>query len=129
MTLAITPIYAALLALLYVFLSARVIAGRMKFKVSLGDAGEAEMETRIRGHANCAEYAPIGLILLLLTELQGAPAIAVHALGLTLLAGRLLHAVAFIGPRPNQTLRGPGMILTFAMIILSALGLLGHALL
>lgn len=126
---AITPIYAAFLALLYVWLSARVIAGRIRFQASLGDAGQAEMLTRIRGHANCAEYVPIGLILLLLVELQGAPAIAVHTLGLILLAGRLLHAYAFVRHPPNQTLRGPGMILTFTMIILSALGLLGHALL
>lgn len=129
MTIAITPIYAALLALLYVWLSARVIAGRIRFKASLGDAGQAEMITRIRGHANLSEYAPIGLILLLLTELQGAPAVAVHLLGLCLLAGRLLHAAAFAGPAPRQSLRGPGMILTFTMIVLTALGLLGHAIL
>ncbi|GHF44276.1 MAPEG family protein [Seohaeicola zhoushanensis] len=129
MTLAVTPIYAALLALLYVWLSARVIAGRYKFKASLGDAGEAEMVTRIRGHANLAEYAPMGLILLLLVELQGAPAIAVHALGLMLLAGRTLHALAFLGTTPDHRLRGPGMVLTFAMLVFSALGLLGHALL
>ena len=126
---AITPIYAALLALLYVWLSARVIAGRIRFRASLGDAGEAELIARIRGHANCAEYVPLGLVLLLLTELQGAPSLAVHLLGLCLLTGRLLHAAAFTGPVPRQSLRGPGMVLTFTMIVLSALGLLGHAIL
>ena len=127
MTVAITPIYAALLALLYVWLSARVIGGRFKYKTSLGDAGQPELLTRIRGQANCAEYAPIGLILLLLAELQGAPAMAVHVLGLMLMAGRVLHAVAFMSDVPRQSLRGPGMILTFAMIVFAALGLLGHA--
>ena len=126
---AITPIYAALLALLYVWLSARVIAGRYRFKVSLGDAGQEALVTRIRGHANAAEYIPLGLILLVLVELRGAPPMAVHALGLMLLGGRVLHALAFRGEKPQERLRAPGMVLTFAMLVFSSLGLLGHALL
>ena len=71
----------------------------------------------------------LGLILLVLVELRGAPPMAVHALGLMLLGGRVLHALSFRGVKPDERLRAPGMGLTFAMLVFSSLGLLGHALL
>jgi len=128
MTLPITSIVAALIALLFLTLSFRVIFYRRGKLISLGDHGDKELETRIRGQANCAEYAPIGLILLALVENTGAPAIAVITLGGMLFIGRLLHGIGFWGARPNMKLRVPGMILTTLMIFAAALGLLFHGL-
>ena len=124
----ITPIYACVIGLLFLVLSARVILYRRGAGISLGDGDDKTMRRRIRAQANCAEYAPIGLILLGLTEATGAPALAVHLLGLMLLAGRVLHGVGFWGKRPVMRLRVPGMILTTVMIALSAMGLLVHGL-
>ena len=128
MPLAITPLYAALVTLLFLALSARVVRYRRANLISLGDKGDKEMLKRIRAQANCAEYAPIGILLLLLCELQGAPAFALHLLGLALLGGRVLHAVGFSATPQKMPLRFVGMVLTFTMLVLSALGLLGHAL-
>lgn len=124
----ITPIYAALIALIFVALSARVIGYRRAHRLSLGDEGDKSLLKRMRAQANCAEYAPIGLILILLVELQGAPAIAVHFLGVCLLAGRALHGWAFSASPPVMAGRQIGMALTFTAISFAALGLLGHAL-
>lgn len=88
----ITPLYAALLAVLYIVLTFRVGAYRIKNDISLGDAGNTEMLQRIRAHANFAEYVPFALLLLLLTEILATNSATVHALGITLLTGRLLHA-------------------------------------
>ncbi|MEQ8896333.1 MAG: MAPEG family protein [Roseovarius sp.] len=128
MPLTITPIYAGLLALLLVFLSFRVIFYRLSAKISLGDGEDKALRKRIRVQANCVEYAPFGALLLLLAELQGAPLWALHLLGLTLLAGRLLHAYG-LGSTPQiPRLRQAGMVLTFTMFTATALGLVGHAL-
>jgi uncharacterized membrane protein YecN with MAPEG domain len=126
--LPITSLYAGLLALLFIALSARVIAFRRSERVSLGDGESKDLRQRCRAHANFAEYTPIGLILLACVELQAAPGIAVHLLGLMLLIGRGLHARAFWIHPMNFTFRTWGMLLTFGMIGLSAIGLVLHGL-
>jgi len=126
--LPITSVFAALITLLFLTLSARVITYRRGNLISLGDNGDKALETRIRAQANCAEYAPLGVIMLGLVEMAGAPAIATIILGLMLLTGRLLHGIGFWGARPAMGLRVPGMVLTLTMLLVSAIGLLLHAL-
>ncbi|MEW9921367.1 MAPEG family protein [Marimonas sp. MJW-29] len=128
MPLTITPIYAALAALLFLVLSWRVILYRRANVISLGDKGDKNLLKRMRAQANWAEYTPIALILLALTEANEAPALVLHALGLALLFGRMLHAWGFASTPQKIILRQIGMALTLGMIALSALGLLGHAL-
>lgn len=128
MTIAITPIYAGLLALLFIFLSARVIVVRRNDRISLGDGENPKMAYRIRAQANFAEYAPIGLILLLMAEIQGAPFWVVHLLGAILLIARLLHGWAFNQQPHNLKARTAGTLLTLAMITFSAIANIGHAL-
>ncbi|MGH1577373.1 MAPEG family protein [Planktotalea sp.] len=124
----VTSIYAALIALFFMWLSGRVIFYRRKNRISLGDAGDKSLLKRMRAQANCAEYAPIGLILLALIEMSGAPAFAVHLLGLMLLAGRVSHGVGFSASPPRMGARVFGTAITLTMILLSALGLLVHSL-
>ncbi len=124
----VSPIYAALVALVFLALSWHVISYRRAKSLSLGDSGDKNLLKRMRAQANCAEYAPIGLILMLLAELQGAPGAALHLMGLTLLAGRIIHPLGFAVTPQKIILRQIGMLLTLAMIGLTALGLLGHAL-
>lgn len=129
MAVTITPLYAALLALLFLVLSARVILYRRARSLNLGDEGDRQLLKRMRAQGNCAEYAPIGLILLLLAEAQGAPAPALHLLGLALLGGRVSHGVGLSSNPQRLILRQLGMVLTLSMIALTSLGLLAHALL
>ncbi|MCR9113110.1 MAG: MAPEG family protein [Rhodobacteraceae bacterium] len=128
MILTATPLYAGLLALLFVALSARVIVQRRRAHVSVGDGNDQSLRQKMRVHANFAEYTPIGLVLLGLTELQGAPYWVVHLLGLMLLTGRLAHA-AGMGASPQRlSFRVTGMVLTLAMITLAGLANVFHAL-
>ena len=123
----ITPLYAGLLALLFLVLTFRVIGYRRSRRLNLGDHGDKEMLKRIRAHGNFAEYTPLGLLLLLLAELQGAPALALHLTGIALLAGRIAHAYG-VSTSPQNYGRQIGMLLTLGMIALTALGVIGHAL-
>ncbi|MBT2130664.1 MAPEG family protein [Aliiroseovarius lamellibrachiae] len=127
MTLTATPIYAGLLALLFLYLSSKVIRTRQTEKISVGDADNKLMIKAMRTQANCMEYVPIGVVLLLLTELQGAPIWAVHLLGLMLLVGRVMHAVGFGRTPQIIPLRKTGMLLTLGMIALAALANIAHA--
>nr|WP_265324035.1 MAPEG family protein [Aeromonas veronii] len=54
----ILPVYAALLALLFVLLSIRTIRTRHSRKVALGHGDDPAMLRAMRVHANFAEYVP-----------------------------------------------------------------------
>ncbi len=90
--LAISPIYAGLAALLFTVLSLRVSMTRLSARTALGDGDNPVLIRRGRAHGNFCENAPLTLILLVLTELIGAPAVALHIAGLVFLGARLSHA-------------------------------------
>jgi len=129
MSLAATPIYAALLAFVLIFLSLRVIRTRRTAKVALGDGGDADLLRATRAQANFAEYVPMALVLMGCAELQGAPILAVHGLGLVLLAGRLVHAYGVSQAEEDFRFRVRGMQLTFLAIASAAILILVQALL
>ncbi|MBW0156530.1 MAPEG family protein [Sedimentimonas flavescens] len=116
----ITPLYALPLTALFIVLSARVINYRKAQRISLGDGDDPELRGRVRAHGNCAEFAPMGLVLLLMAELAQAPAPALHFAGTALLTGRVLHAWA-IGWRGPFAARVAGMVLTFLSLAAAAL--------
>ncbi len=95
MPLSITPLYAAPMVFLFMALSVRVIAYRRGHKIPLGDAGNPALLSRIRAQGNCAEYMPLGLLLLLMAELSGAPSFGLHSAGICLVVGRTVHAAIF----------------------------------
>ncbi|WP_394178056.1 MAPEG family protein [Yoonia maritima] len=126
--LPITAIYGALTALVYLTLTIRVIGQRRALKISLGDKDNPAMRQHIRAHANCAEYAPMGIILLGLVELNGAATWLVHLLGLMVILGRVAHAAAFWKHPMSFPLRQLGMLLTMVQLALASLVILISAL-
>lgn len=121
------PVYAALLALLYIGLSVRTIRLRRRLQVALGAGKHPDMLRAMRVHANFAEYAPLALILLLVLEAQGTSAWLVHALGLALVVGRSLHAYGVSQSKENFAFRVSGMVLTFTVLGLAAVLMLLRA--
>lgn len=96
--------YAALLGLLSVLLTVRVILYRGRFQVGEGDGGQAPLRRAIRAHGNFIEQAPLALLLIVLAEGLGALPLVIHVLGILLLIGRLASAWQL-----SHTL-GPGML-------------------
>lgn len=121
MPLVATPLWAALLALLYLALAGLVIRSRYRTRTAIGSGGDQRLERAIRAHANFAEYVPLAVLLLLLAELQGASLWLLHLLGGTLLAGRTLHAFGISNTEEVLAFRSSGMILTLAMLGTAAL--------
>jgi uncharacterized membrane protein YecN with MAPEG domain len=122
-----TPLYAGLIALLFLWLSFRVVGRRRSQQVSLGDGGDEILLQRVRAQANCAEYAPIGIVLLAMADLQGMPVFLVHIFGLMLLAGRALHAYGFSATPQVFKARVWGMYLTIGMLGCMAIANILHA--
>ena len=123
--LAITSLYAGLIALLLVIVSVNVTMGRVKFKVDLGDGGKPEMLQRIRIQGNLVEYAPIALILMGLLEFAGTASWLLHTLGIVLIVGRLAHAIALSRSSGTSALRGIGATATWLVILVGGLLALG----
>jgi uncharacterized membrane protein YecN with MAPEG domain len=121
----ISSFYAALSALLIVWLSLRVIKLRRAKKVRLGDGGEPELQVAIRAQGNATEYIPISLILLILLELSGAHLALVHSGGIAMLVGRIVHARGLL--TGNLRYRVLGMQVTIFTLIGLAFANLGYA--
>lgn len=124
MMLVVVPFYAALLALLFVALSIRVIKTRRRERVAIGDGDNPRLRRIIGVHNNFAQYVPLTLLLLAFVELAAAPLLLVHILCLMLLIGRCIHAYGVSQASENFRFRALGMRLTFAAIVLAALYLL-----
>lgn len=123
----ILPMYASILAIIFVALSIRTLRLRRSLKIAIGDAGDNRMLRAMRVHSNFAEYAPYALFMIYLVEINGAPAILIHALGLSLLVGRLSHAFGVSQEDEHFQYRVAGMALTFTVFLVSSAYLLFSA--
>lgn len=117
----VTPLYASLLAFWFLVLTLRVLQEREKAHVSLGDGGSRALERAIRGHANFAEYVPLAILLLAILELSRFSLYALHALGLALLIGRLLHGYALAFRAEFRFGRLWGTLLTIIVLVIEGL--------
>jgi uncharacterized membrane protein YecN with MAPEG domain len=120
----ILPIYAALLAVLFAYLSFRTIRARRRLGIGLGHAESPVMLRAMRVHANFAEYVPFALLLIFLVESSGANPLVVHALGVALLVARLSHAYGVSQQKENFRFRVFGMATTLTVLLLGAIYLL-----
>lgn len=117
----ITAFYAALLTLLFVVLSRNVIVYRRRRRIAIGAEGDPELLRRVRAQGNFAEYVPLAVVLVAFVEIQGLMPLLIHALGLVLLTGRLVHAVGLTRTPEDFRFRTTGMALTFVVLSVAAI--------
>src|SRR5262249_7925884 len=103
MLIQISLIYAGLSGLLLVGLSFNVMHNWVRGTGS-GQEADRDMRRAERILGSFVEYVPFALLLLVLIELRGAPHTVLHALGITLLAARLMHAYG------SNPFRGAGLM-------------------
>jgi uncharacterized protein len=118
-------IYAGVNILILLVLSVLVVGGRRKHKISLGDAGNEDFLRAQRAHANAAEYIPagvVGLVTLALFDPATSP-LFLHACGLLLTGGRIIHAIGLHTGVLNAG-RVLGMALTWTAYLMIGGGLI-----
>lgn len=116
-----TSFYASILGFIYFYLSVSVIRLRILHNITIGDGNNKSLKILIRRHANFIEYVPISLILLILSESNGAGFWLVHTAGFSLLLGRLLHAFSLSENVIRDNIRMIAMFLTFLSIFTGAI--------
>ena len=115
----VTPLYAGLLVLWFVVLSARVVNLRRR-GIIFGDNGDIGVIRIVRAQANFAEYVPVALVMMGFLEASRFSIYILHALGLTLLIARLLHGLALSFGWQIKFGRAAGAALTFIVLLIEA---------
>lgn len=121
----------ALLALLFLLLSFRVVGQRDKAKIGLGDGSASDVAlgaeasapgllVATRAHANFAEYVPLSLLLMGMIEMSGGYHWVVVGLGGALILARVGHMIG-IGRNAPNPFRFGGVILQWLMLLVGAI--------
>jgi uncharacterized membrane protein YecN with MAPEG domain len=113
---------------LLLILSLLVVRQRQRHKVMLGDEGVPELAQAIRAFGNATEYIPPALVGLGALALVDAHPLEIHVAGLTLFAGRVVHAVGLSGSGGATFPRAIGMLLTWVAYVFLGAALLFDAL-
>ncbi len=103
--LPITSLFAALFGLMLIPMTIAIGLRRGRVGVLFLDGGDETLLRRIRSHANFLEYVPLALILMALSEANGASTTFLYSTGTVLLVVRVLHYFTlnfFDGPRIRQ---------------------------
>ncbi len=117
MSIAITGLYAGILALILVALAINVTVHRNKLKVPLGDGNDPVMRRMIRVHGNAAEYIPLALVLMGIYELNGGSHTALHVAGIALILARISQSSEMFATENAGPRRIAGQSVTWLTII------------
>lgn len=119
----LTPLFAAIFALIYMALSFNVVRYRFSTNVSLGTGESSNLERAIRTHGNFIEYVPFALLLMWFIETLTLSANEVFWLGSILLIARVSHAFGMYYPKQLMILRKIGVLATFGVIIKASISI------
>lgn len=124
-TITITPMYVAMLGIILLALSIRVVAVvRAKGGIGYGDGGNPDYTTVLRGQQNFIEYVPLAVILIAFAEAGGTPAGWIHGLGAALVVGRIIHPFGLTNEPGINPLRFVGTNLTWLSILIASIWIL-----
>jgi uncharacterized membrane protein YecN with MAPEG domain len=126
--LAAAGLYAGLCTFILLWLTVATGRLRRRYRVLIGDGDNAHLIRIMRGHANAVENIPITLILFIAAALLGAPAAAIHVLGIAFVVARAIHAWHFIDEHGAKWQRMAGFGVGMLVTVVAAAGVIGHAL-
>ena len=104
----ITALYAALLLVVFLALSALVGRQRGRAEVSILHGDDMDLAVAIRRHGNFVEYVPLALVLMALIEANGGSGLFLHVVGVLLLGCRIAHPIGLRHDKSFTPLRAIG---------------------
>ena len=117
----ITSMYAAVLGIILLLLSIRVVAViRAKGSVLYGDGNNPDFTPVLRGQQNFIEYVPMILILMAFAEAGGSSANWIHGMGATLVIARVIHPFGLTRIAGVNPLRFIGTNLTWIVLLVAS---------
>jgi len=129
-SLEIIGVYIGLNLFINLFLAYRVSANRQRSNVLTGTGDDSGLYNANRAHVTNVEYTPIILIGLIGLHLLSGSIYVIHAVGLLLTVGRILHAMGLSSAATQSTPpRLIGTVMTWAAQLVAAVGCLYYALL
>ncbi len=114
-------ISAALLGLILVVLSFRVVTIRRRERIGVGTGDNMPLRLAVRVHANFIEYVPMALILIFLLQRNGDAILAAY-LAAALVIARLLHAFGLSRSAGTSVGRFIGTALTWVVLLTASIG-------
>lgn len=118
--IAATTLYIGLFGLLMLILKLNVGRVRSSKKINLGDGNDESMTRAIRVQGNAVEDVPFVLFGLIGLALLAAPVIVIHALGISFLIARILHAVGLGGMAGAGVGRLIGTLMSLIVMLATA---------
>ncbi len=115
--LTVTGLYAAVLSFFIIFLAARVVRLRAKYRVGFLDGGEPSLTKAIRIHGNAIETIPLALLLMACAEASHVQLAILHGTGMVLVFARVFHAYGLNQSAGRSKGRTYGTLLTWIVIL------------
>ncbi len=114
-------ISAALLGLILVGLSFRIVSIRRRERIGVGTGKHMPLILATRVQANFIEYVPMSLILIFLLQRNGGATMAAY-LAAALVVARLLHAFGLSRSAGTSLGRFIGTSLTWLVLLVASIG-------
>jgi uncharacterized membrane protein YecN with MAPEG domain len=128
-SLEIIGVYIGLNLIINLLLAYRVSANRVRANVMTGTGDDSGLYNANRAHVTNSEYTPIILIGLVGLHLLSGSIYVIHAVGLLLTVGRILHAMGLsTAATKSSPPRLIGTLMTWVAQLIAALGCLFYAL-
>ncbi|HTR56700.1 MAG TPA: MAPEG family protein [Casimicrobiaceae bacterium] len=112
----VTALYGALLALLLLVLAGRISLARSRLGIGIGHGNDPGLARAIRAHGNAVEWTLPMLILMLVSEVDGASRLFLHTCGVIFVIARVAHATGLSRTSKGSSARFWGMAGTWAVI-------------
>ncbi len=126
----IVGVYIGINLLINLFLAYRVSANRVRTNVMTGTGDDTALYNANRAHVTNVEYTPIVLIGLVALHLLPGSVYVIHAVGLLLTIGRILHAIGLTTAAGKSTPpRLIGTVMTWLAQLIAGIACLYYALL
>ena len=116
----ISGFYIAIFALIQTAMVVWIARTRVGERVSLGISDSVILERRTRVYGNFIEIVPMACLLMVVSELGGAPLWGVHLMGALMIISRFLHARGILSKKGYGRSRMVGMLLSGMVFMIGA---------